>query len=207
MEDPTHTLRGVITDFVREFVENPYLCYTEHGLHARLYTMLYDALPAEARYTIWSGQKVCVLQKEYPTAVCLGAARKQNWDISLLKTPPVSLQPEETNAFDYLYLSAVVELGMNATKEHLARDIERLNHCKANLDQGFVIHLYRLSKSKCQFSRRDWSSNSGRILHKEKVAQMIAETDVQVLYGMCDATGKHKNGAWHLAGDSVKELA
>ncbi len=201
------TIRAVITDFAKEFVENPYLCYTEHGLHALLYTRLYNALPATQRYTTFKGKKVCVLQKEYPTAAPLGASKRQNWDISLLKTPPTSCCPKKANAFDYLHLEAVVELGMNATKEHLARDIERLNHCNANLDQGFVIHLYRLSKSKCQFSRRDWSSNSGRILDKEKVAQMIGGTDVQVLYGMYDATGKHKNGAWHFAGDSVKELA
>ncbi|MEA3408359.1 MAG: hypothetical protein U9R48_09830 [Chloroflexota bacterium] len=206
MKESARRVRGVITDFVQEFVENPYLCYTEHGLHALLYTMLYNALPAEQRYATWKGHKVCVVQKEYPTAGRLGASKRQNWDISLLKTPPVSLYPDEANAFDYLRLTAVVEFGMNATKEHLARDIECLDHKDANLDHGFAIHLYRLSKSKCKFSRRDWSPNARSILGKEKVAQMIAGTEVEVLYAMYDATGKHENGAWHLVGDSITRL-
>jgi len=57
-----------IAAFCVEFVDHPYLCYTEHGQHALFYTKLYSALPEELRYATWQQQKICVLQKEYPTA-------------------------------------------------------------------------------------------------------------------------------------------
>jgi lipopolysaccharide biosynthesis regulator YciM len=38
-----------IRKFVCEFIEDPYICYTEHGQHARFYQMLYEALdPSQA---------------------------------------------------------------------------------------------------------------------------------------------------------------
>ena len=47
----------------RYFLRNPYLCYTEHGLHTLYYTQLFNALTPEQRYLSWAGQQVCVLQK------------------------------------------------------------------------------------------------------------------------------------------------
>jgi len=76
----------VAKEFVLEFIANPYLCYTEHGQHARFYTMLYNALPAEQRYTKWGANTVCVIQKEYPTAGKLGKPQRQHWDVAVIKT-------------------------------------------------------------------------------------------------------------------------
>jgi hypothetical protein len=122
--------------------------------------MLYNALPADQRYTTWHDYKVCVVQKEYPTAGFLGKPRRQHWDIAVIKTPPQSLVDGIASSYDYLKLAAVVELGMNEGKEHLTDDIERLSHPGANVDQGFIIHLYRLSQPGAKLSDRDWSSAS-----------------------------------------------
>ena len=108
-------LRKAITDFCVEFVSNPYLCYTEHGQHALFYSMSFNALPEQQRYLTWNNQKVCVLQKEYPTAGKLGKPQRQHWDIAVLKNPPESIGTK--SSYDYLELFAAIEFGMNEVQE------------------------------------------------------------------------------------------
>jgi hypothetical protein len=86
--------------------------------------MLFNVMLEQQRYLTWNNQKVCVLQKEYPTAGKLGKPQRQHWDIAVLKNPPESL--ETKNTYDYLKLFAAIEFGMNEAKEHLEDDIERL---------------------------------------------------------------------------------
>lgn len=193
----TDTIRQTIIQFCAEFVADPYLCYTEHGQHALLYSMLYDALPQERRYTTWLGKKLCVIQKEYPTAADLGKSKRQHWDMAILQTPPKSTAGKY-NTYDYLRLAAAVELGMNEAQEHLVDDIERLCHPASNLERGFVVHLYRLSKPGALFSDRDWSANSGRILTPAQVAQLSIGKSIEIFYGIADNTGKYRSEAWHI---------
>src|SRR6266508_1418455 len=101
--------RKTIIEFCKEFLLRPYLCYTEHGLHALFFARLYHALPMDARYTRCNGLELCVLQKEYPTAHNLGKSQRQHWDISLVKTPVNA--PQRPCCFDYLPLAAVLEFG------------------------------------------------------------------------------------------------
>ena len=75
--------------FCKDFVEHPYRCYTEHGLHALFYTKLYNALPEPALYRDVGGREMCVIQKEYPTHDSIGRSRRQHWDIAVIKTPVV----------------------------------------------------------------------------------------------------------------------
>ncbi len=199
------TVRHAITDFCRAFVEQPYLCYTEHGQHALFYTRLYNALPPEQRYTTWQDRKVCVIQKEYPTAGDLSKARRQHWDIAVLKTPLESLTT--ACAYDYLRLDAVVEFGMNARKKHLVEDLRRLCHADANLMQGFVVHLYRLSAPRDLFSKRDWTSGSRRILAPQAVAELAADTPVEVYYALADSTGAYTPGVWQIRDGVVTALS
>jgi hypothetical protein len=201
----TDIVRRTIIQFCAEFIEHPYLCYTEHGQHALFYTRLYDALLPEQRYTTWQGQKVCVLQKEYPTAEDLGKSRRQNWDIAVVKTPAESKATEDSG-YDYLKLAAVVELGMNEAAEHLKDDIERLCHANAELDQRFIVHLYRLSKPGALFSHRDWSSSSARILTPKDVAELSTGKPVEIYYGMAGSTGEHKVGVWYIQQGRVSAL-
>jgi hypothetical protein len=156
--------------------------------------MLFNAMPIDKRYIFWKNQKVCTIQKEYPTARSLGKPRRQNWDIAVIKNPPHS--NKKSQSYDYLRLSAVLEFGLNEPEEHLIGDIERLCHINSNVDQGFIIQLYRLSEPGAQFSARDWSPNSARILTKENVAQLAAEKPIEILYALFDSTGRYTSGLW-----------
>ncbi len=191
------TVRQTIIQFCAEFIEHPYLCYTEHGQHALFYARLYNALPLEHRYTTWQGKKVSVVQKEYSTAGKLGRIKRQHWDIAVIKTPAEGIEAKSP-PYDYLKLAAVVEFGMNATLQHLEGDVDRLIHREANVLHGFIIHLHRLSKSSTQFSNRDWSPNSTRILTSEKVAEISIGRSVEIFYAMADSTGKYLPEVWHI---------
>ncbi len=195
MVERIHTIRQTITRFCIDFVSNPYLCYTEHGQHALFYAMLYNALPTEQRFTTWQGNQVCVIQKEYPTAGGLGKSRRQHWDVAILQTPAESIV-KGPRSYDYLKLAAVVEFGMNVTEQHLVDDMDRLCHPKANVEQGFEVHLYRLSQSRAPFSGRDWSPNSKRILTQKYVSELSNGGPAEIFYGMYDSTGQRKSGVW-----------
>jgi len=206
MPSQSEIVRKIARHFTLEFIRNPYLCYAEHGLHAYFYTSLYNALSPDQRYTTWNKQKVCVIQKEYPTAGNLGKPQRQHWDIAVIKTPPSSIVPTGKHSYDFLKLSHVVEFGMNATKAHLAGDIKRLTHEDANVENAIIIHLYRLSKSGAKFSSRDWPAKSKRILSKDEVAKIGMEKPVEIYYGLSDNTGKHDSGAWLIYNGSIEEL-
>jgi hypothetical protein len=85
---------------------------------------------------------------------------------------------------------------MNESLEHLRDDVERICHTDANVEQAFVVHLYRLSKAGAKFSSRDWSPSSRRIVSKEMVAQLTTDKKVEIYYGMADSTDKHTSGVW-----------
>lgn len=189
-------VKETIRKFVYEFIERPYLCYTEHGQHARFYQMLYEALDPTERYVTCMGQEVCAIQKEYPTAGNLGKPQRQHWDIAIIKSP-VEGAPKKKPFYDYLKLEAIVEFAMNEAKDHLKDDIERVCHADANTDHRYIIHLYRLSKAGDQFSMRDWSPSSKQILTVADVKEMIpVGKSVIIFYGMYDDTDKSKNGVW-----------
>lgn len=192
-------IRQAVEDFCTSFVESPYLSYTEHGQHALLLHRLLEAIPKERRYMCWNRQKVCVVQKEYPTACKLGKPQRQHWDIAILKSPPTS-KHIGADSYDYLELEAVVEFGMNETIEHLRNDIERVSHPNSNAAFGFIIHLYRLSTPGAQFSSRDWSPNSTRIVSMNTIPRLVDGKCVDVYYGMADLTGKFERGLWRIDG-------
>ena len=199
-------VRHITEKFTLEFIRNPYLCYTEHGLHALFYTMLYNALHPDQRYTTWNNQKVCVIQKEYPTAGKLGKPRRQHWDIAVIKTPPSSIISKDKHSYDYLKLSSVVEFGMNESEEHLVDDIERLSHEDANVDQGIIVHLYRLSESGAKLSGRDKSARSKQILFKETISEIGLDKPIEIYYGLFDNTGTYESGAWLIYNGSIEHL-
>lgn len=195
MFDQIDHVRRTARQFCVQFITSPYLCYTEHGLHALFFTMLFNSLPDTHRYIMWTGQRVCTIQKEYPTAGALGKPTRQHWDIAVIKSPPESIAGASPS-YDYLRLAAAVEFGMNSTEQHLRDDISRLSHPEANVDRGFVIHLDRLSAPGTLFSGRDWSARSGRVLSKEEVAAMSSDASLEILYGMYDATEQRACGVW-----------
>lgn len=199
-------VRQAIVEFCSEFIQHPYLCYTEHGLHALFYNRLYNKFPEETeRYAVWKGEKVGVIQKEYPTADKLDKPKRQHWDIAVIKSPLESITDEQS--YDYLKLAAVVEFGMNANKEHLQEDIRRVCHPDANLESGFIVHLYRLSKPGFPFSGRDFSADSTKIIAKEDVAILSKNRSVEIYYGVAGYTNtENPSGLWRVHQGIVKKL-
>lgn len=191
--------------FCTEFLDYPYLAYTEHGLHALFFSRILAALPESSRYSDWQDKRFCVVQKEYPTATDLDKAKRQHWDIAVIRTPPSSHR--DANSFDYLRLFAVFEFGMNASREHLREDIRRLAHSGANLDNGFALHFHRLCKPGRGLSGRDWSSDSKAVCTREEAQEILGDSPVTLFYVMADPTGTHPNGLWEIDAQNVKKLA
>jgi hypothetical protein len=159
------------------------------------------------RYTSWEGQKVCTIQKEYPTADKLGKPRRQHWDVAVIKSPPRSLI-RGPKSYDYLRLSAVIEFGMNVGIEHLEDDIERISHPRSNVEFGFLVHLYRLSVPGAPVSGRDWSPKSKKIVSRHEIAEIIGSTELQVYYGVADLTDTHQSGLWLIKSNGdISQLA
>jgi len=201
------TIRKTIKRFCLDFIQNPYLCYTEHGQHALFYTMLFNTIPEEQRFFPFEGKKVCTLQKEYPTAGKLVKSQRSHWDVAILKSSTdISLAKLGINSYDYLKVFAAIEFGMNATENHLKVDIHRLSHCESNVEHGFIVHLYRLSDSGDLFSNRDWSSKSPRIRTRNQILEIENRKSVEIYYGMADITGNFDQGVWRIKGDEIQEI-
>ena len=179
-------VRGTIEGLCLEFAEQPYICYTEHGLHALFFSRLYNALPEDLRYFEWDGRRVCAIQKEYATADNLGKSKRQHWDIAVLRNPPAT---RRENPYDFFEIEAAVEFGLNASKAHLLEDMRRLSHRFSNVRTGYAVHLYRVSEG---LSKRDLSPRSTRIWPGESAAkreELLAEvrkTEVMVYYVVVD---------------------
>ncbi|HEX7974139.1 MAG TPA: hypothetical protein VF498_07010, partial [Anaerolineales bacterium] len=95
--------RQCLASFCFEFLKEPYLAYTEHGLHALFFNQFFCALPETQRYFYWEGHKVGTIQKEYPTAANLSKPQRQHWDIAIIKNPPESRATKLS--YDYLKLA------------------------------------------------------------------------------------------------------
>ena len=188
-------------DFCVEFIKEPYLCYTEHGLHALFFSRLYSRLPPSERYLDWNGRKICRIQKEYPTASDLGKPKRQNWDVAIIDSPLKSIS-DNTDPYDYFTLHSVVEFGMNEAKEHLTDDAARLSHSGSNTENRYIVHLYRISDN---LSGRDWSPRSARILSAKDIESMLEDPrigEIIVYYGRVDMTNKYKSMSCVLVKDA-----
>jgi hypothetical protein len=186
-----------LTEFCKNFITDPYLCYTEHGQHALYFTKLYNELAENERcVSIELNDKekinICRIQKEYPTKADLGKSKRQNWDISVIKSLVKMVEEKvpfnnpdvvtkKKPLFDYLKLEAVIEFGLNSAIEHLVDDFLRVSHSCANVEYAYIVHLYRLSDAGNQISGRDWSANARDIkkyinkedLEKSKIIEIL----------------------------------
>jgi hypothetical protein len=164
----------------KEFIVNPYLCYTEQGFHALFFWMLFNRLPDDERYSQLGDKKVSTVQKEYPTFHKLKDAKRGHWDIVALRRP---LTPLKAPPFDFLKVDSAVEFGLNESIRHLKADVKRLTDRESNVTNKFLVHFYRLSDSE---SHRDWSPRSERIATPEDVSDEVKGTDVVAFYAIVD---------------------
>lgn len=167
-------IEQTIEVFCQEFMDNPYMSYTEHGFHAYFYTLLYNSISEDERYIIYKNNKMCIIQKEYPTINNLGKSRRQNWDIAIIDDNFIDAQ-----GYDFLPLHSVIEFGLNESAEHFEDDLKRLSAIDNNVKNRYIVHLIRVSDG---FSRRDVSEKNlksyDKIISKLKKI-IITGKDVQ----------------------------
>ena len=202
-------LRHSIINFCSEFINHPYLCYTEHGQHALFHTRLFNNLSEEQRYSTWRNSKVCVIQKEYPTHTDIEKSKRQHWDIAILKTPlKCDTLTHGEREFDHLKLFAAIEFGMNANIGHLEEDIRRLNHPDSNISNKFIVHLYRISDAKNKISRRDLSHNSKLLAENlEAVCAASKGSKIDIYFAIADNTKPECNCIWHIRNGKRKIIS
>jgi len=178
----SETVDEALEGLCREFLATPYLFYTEQGLHAMFFCMLFNRLSPEERYSLLGDKKVSVVQKEYPTSHKLKDSRRGHWDISILEDPLIPIRSPD---YDFLKVNSAVEFGLNESIRHLKGDIKRLTANESNVANKFLAHFYRLSESE---SHRDWNPRSRRIATPGEVFDEVKGTDVIAYYAIADQT-------------------
>lgn len=94
---------------------------------------------------------------------------------------------------------------MNEAADHLEDDIERLCHPDANLEHTFILHLYRFSEGGKQFSGRDWSPNSPKIVTLDVVKKLSDGRSTDIYHGTADNTKRLETGVWPVNDGSVQK--
>jgi len=197
-------IEEAIKDFSTEFLGSPYLCYTEHGIHALFYCRLYARIPENERYMYFGGKKVCIIQKEYPTADKLDKSMRSHWDVAVLQSPPEPI-PKKVPPYDYLKVRSAIEFGMNETKAHLADDISRLSHPCSYVEHGYIVHLYRIYNPGQKVSEKDWSSRR-EILTPNKVSNLVGSKNVNVYYVITNKTEYCNAGFWLISSNNITRI-
>lgn len=203
--DDVTLIRNELVAFCKEFLNHPYLCYTEHGQHCRFASHLYQAIPAAERYQTLGGFRMCRVQKEYPTHRDLSKSRRQHWDVSLIAK--ADELPRCQWPCDHIPLAAVVEFGLNCNLDHLQDDIQRLAHSDSNVFHGFAAHLFRLSAMRDRLSARDWSPHSQRLHAIDAIQPLLVGTTVEVYLGVFDPTNTNPTGLWRITASEIVTLA
>jgi len=196
---PCEIVDETLDVLTKEFIANPYSCYTEQGFHALFFSMLFNRLPPEERYAQLGDKKVSTIQKEYPTFHKLKGTKRGHWDIAVLETP---LIPLKSPAYDFLKVNSAVEFGLNESIRHLKEDIKRLTANESNVTNKFLAHFYRLSESE---SHRDWNPRSKRIADSDEILEEMKGTDIVAYYAIVDRTRGLKR-ACRITSSGTQEL-
>lgn len=132
---------GIVDDFIRAFVDHPYLHRVEHSLHCELYQMLCrdDVIGREVRMGDFATRLV---HKEWPEfRPREGKRRRGNSDLAVLS--PNRLAGH--SLYDFLdgriEPPMVIEMGLNCDHKHLRDDLEKL--LASEVSRGYLIHLVR----------------------------------------------------------------
>jgi len=187
-----------IEDFCFEFMARPFLCYTEHGLHALFYASLVGNIPKKERQVRVGGKDIHVVQKEYPMVDKQGGSKRAHWDIAVLDDVQT---PDRQRWYDTLTLNSAIEFGLNESIDHLRRDVQRLSHENSGMKRGYIIHLHRFSRS---VTRRDWIREHARAASRASIDSILRNEGRNVtayFVGVDSVTGK-RDGPWRLDGRS-----
>lgn len=210
MKMETLTVEATILEFCREFVKNPYLCYTEEGLHALFSNRLISKVSRdEDKYGMLAGKKVSLLQNEYPSAQPFNDNKRGHWDIALLKSPltPIGARIPQ---FDYLEVDSAVEFALNMGAAHLRKDIARLCPIEPGMDSHvknkYVVHLYRLMKlGSSRFSNKDMSAKNKEYISENGVLTEIDGSDVVVYYARVTKDDESMNTIFRIDRTGIHE--
>jgi hypothetical protein len=196
-------VRCALEDFLTDFLESPYLCYTEHGMHALFYHRLMNSLPNESLHIRVGGRDVCAVQKEYRMGSDVGKSRKAHWDIAVLEK---SQSAESENWYDNLRLNSVAEFGLNSDGGHFEDDVERLSHELSGVLNCFIVNLYRYSKS---LTGRDWQNEHEAFVSPIEMNNTIRKHGNKVVayFAMVDDTTGRRDGPYRIDGKSSPSKA
>ena len=196
-------VRYALEDFCLDFLESPYMCYTEHGMHAMFYRRLMNSLPNESLYTRVGGRDVCTVQKEYRMGSDVGKSRKAHWDIAVLEK---SQSADAENWYDYLRLNSVAEFGLNSDEGHFEDDVERLSHEQSGVPNCFIVNLYRYSRS---LTGRDWQNEHEAFVSPVEMNNLIRKHGNKVVayFALVDDTTGRRDGPYRIDGKSSPSRA
>lgn len=95
---------------------------------------------------------------------------------------------------------------MNANKDHLEDDINRLIHTNSYVEHKYIIHLYRISGPNPKVSNRDFSPRSKKILASDQIFKLIKVPNIKIYFGVADITKIHECGLWLIDKEGIAKI-
>ena len=132
----------IINNFLKKFIDFPYLHRVEHSIHCDLYNMLISSDVFNKKIKI-ADQTMQILHKECPEYIPRENKnnRRGNFDLAILS--PKNIKDKSINDFIYGRIEApiVIEMGLNYGTEHLTEDFKKIKN--SNVYRGYLLHLVR----------------------------------------------------------------
>jgi hypothetical protein len=202
-----------IDDFCIFFFKNPYVEYSEHGIHALFFHQLYENFNSNEipRYGHYLNEQVCLIQKEYRMSGKCGGTKAAHWDVCVLKEPLESRNDtniqikSRPNSYDFLEINSIIEFGLKANLSHLNNDVDRLCHPECKARGKFIVHLERFSDS---FSQRDFPLNSKNELPtKAQMIDLTKNNNVIIYYVRTNKNNKNDQRMWKFVNGNLTDLS
>ena len=133
----------IINNFLKKFIDFPYLHRVEHSIHCDLYNFFVSDDLFNDIVELTDRTKIQILHKEWPEYIPRENKnnRRGNFDMAILA--PESIKNKSINDFIYGRIEApiVVEMGLNYKIDHFTEDFKKLKN--SNVYRGYLLHLVR----------------------------------------------------------------